>query len=127
MGGNGKETRKVQLQKLVEKFKVDLNESQPKIKRKDSLIPMTPIGGKPLTFQPDTPAVAKSINFEEEKDSTLSLGRQDSADMMRSSGEDSETSNGRTNKCRIVFLKDQPKAVELTREDGSKQIINNLI
>ena len=104
MGGNGKETRKVQLQKLVEKFKVDLNESQPKIKRKDSLIPMTPIGGKPLTFQPDTPAVAKSINFEEEKDSTLSLGRQDSADMMRSSGEDSETSNGRTNKCRIVFI-----------------------
>jgi hypothetical protein len=88
---------------------------------------MTPIGGNPLTFQPDTPAVAKSINFEEEKDSTLSLGRQNSADMMRSSGDDSESSNGRTNKCRIVFIKDQPKAVELTREDGSKQIINNLI
>lgn len=77
MGGNGKETRKVQLQKLVERFQVDLTQPQPKIKRKDSLIPMTPAGGKPLTFQPDTPATAKTISFntEEEKESTLTLSR----------------------------------------------------
>ena len=68
-------------------------------------------------------AATASINLEE--GSTLTFEKQSSADMMRS--DDLESSNGRTNKCRIVFLKDQPKAIELTREDGSKQIINNLI